>query len=168
MNNIYLIGMMGAGKTATGKAVAKLAGMDFVDLDEVIANETRLSINEIFKKKGEPFFRAEEKRMLLEASLKRNTVVATGGGIVLDPENVDRMRGTGRVIYLAASFENLWSRVQDKKDRPLLAAADPKTVFYRLFQDREPLYESSCDGKLETDGLSPEAAARKVVNQFLK
>lgn len=160
--------MMGAGKTATGKALAELARMDFLDLDEEIESETHQSINEIFRTKGEPSFRAEEKRILGEAAQRSNTVVATGGGVVLDPANVEKMQQTGRVIYLAASFETLWSRVRDKKDRPLLAVADPKAMFFRLFGERRPLYEASSSGRIEAEGLSPEEAARRIVEQYLK
>lgn len=167
MQNIYLIGMMGAGKTATGKALAHLARMEFLDLDEEIESQTRLSVNEIFRKRGEPHFRAEEKRVLNWTVGRKNTVVATGGGVVLDPSNVEKMGQTGQIIYLAASFETLWERVKDKRDRPLLAVSDPKATFYRLFQARRPLYESSCSGKIETEELSPEAVARKIVEQYL-
>lgn len=168
MGNIYLVGMMGAGKTATGKELARLARMDFVDLDELIQNETHLGINEIFQKKGEAFFRAEEKRLLAQAAEETHSVVATGGGIVLNPENVEKMKQSGRVIYLAASFETLWARVKDKKDRPLLAVPDPKATFFRLFQERWPLYEASSEGAVPTDRLSPEAVAKKIAEIYLK
>ena len=168
MLNIYLIGMMGAGKTAAGKELARLVKMTFLDLDEEIESETRLSINEIFQKKGEPFFRAEERKALARASGQTQTVVATGGGIVLDPRNIEMMRRTGKLIYLAASFETLWSRVRDKRDRPLLAAADPKATFYQLLQVRLPLYEASCTGRVDTEGSAPEAVAKKIVESYLQ
>ena len=168
MQNVYLIGMMGSGKTSTGRALASLGSMHFLDLDEEIESQTHLTINEIFQKKGEPFFRTEEKRILSEAVRGTDTVVATGGGVVLDPENVERMNATGRVIYLAASFETLWQRVRNKKDRPLLSASDPKAVFFRLFQERGPLYETACRGKVDTDGLSPEAVAKQIFKQYLR
>ena len=155
--------MMGAGKTATGKTLAPLMGMDFLDLDETIESQTRLSINEIFQKKGEPFFRAEERKALEQSSRLSNTVVATGGGIVLDPRNVERMTETGRIFYLAASFESLWERVRDKRDRPLLVVSDPEAMFRQLFQVRSPLYEAAAHGKIPTDGLTPEEVARKIV-----
>ena len=168
MTNIYLIGMMGAGKTATGQALTKLNGMAFLDLDSEIEIQTHQTINEIFRQKGEPFFRAEE-RKALDRSLKlTHTVVATGGGIVLDPKNIEKMNQAGRMIYLTASFETLWERVKEKRDRPLLAAADPKAVFYQLFQTRVPLYERAGHWKLSTDGLTPEEAAQKIMTHYLK
>jgi len=168
MRNIYLIGMMGAGKTATGKALADLAAMDFLDLDGEIESETHQSINEIFLKKGESFFRAEEKRILRRAAGQTNTVVATGGGVILDPENVETMRATGQVIYLAAPLEILWKRVRGKQDRPLLRASDPQTLFFELFRKRGPLYEAASHGEIDTEDLAPEAAARWIIERYLK
>lgn len=168
MRNIYLIGMMGSGKTVTGKELARLMHMDFLDLDEEIESKTHLSINEIFREKGEPFFRAEENGILADAACKSNTVIATGGGIVLAQENIERMQQTGHVIYLKASAEALWERVRNKKDRPLLTVSDPKAILYHLFQERRPLYESSCHVQVDTTGLSPEATAKKIVDECLK
>lgn len=168
MHNIYLIGMMGSGKTSTGKALAKLIGIAFADLDEEIEHQTHLSVNEIFSKKGEPYFRTQEKKILNETAKQNNLVVATGGGIVLDPENVEKMKKTGRIIYLSASFETLWNRVQHKMDRPLLAVKDPKATLHQLFQIRSPLYENSTEERIETDGLTPEAVAKKIFEQNFK
>ena len=168
MRNIYLIGMMGAGKTSVGRALARLANMGFVDLDEEIETASRLTINEIFQKRGEPYFRSEEKKALLRVALGSRQVVATGGGIVLDPENLERMRQTGRIVYLSAPFETLWERVKKKKDRPLLAVPDPKATFFQLFQIRRPLYEASSHARVETEGLSAEACAEKITEEYLK
>ena len=159
---------MGSGKSSTGKALADLARMNFVDLDDEIESQSRMTINEIFSKKGEPFFRAEEKKALNRVALETNTVVATGGGLVLDPANAAKMRQTGRVIYLAASFETLWTRVKDKRDRPLIAVADPKETFRRLFEVRRPLYEAAGTGRAETDGKTPKEVAEKIFEEFLK
>lgn len=168
MQNIYLIGMMGSGKTSTGRALARLWGMKFIDLDEEIESRSHRSINEIFRELGEPYFRSEEKKALKEAAGGKETVVAPGGGIVLDPGNVATMKSTGKVIYLAASLETLWHRVRDKRDRPLLEVQDPKATFIQLFEERRPLYHSACDEKIETEGLSPEEAARKIAETVLK
>ena len=159
---------MGSGKTVTGRALAKLTGRNFLDLDGEIESRTRLTINEIFQKKGEPFFRAEEKNILTEAARQTDSVIATGGGAVLILENVEKMKATGRVIYLETSLETLWQRVREKKDRPLLQSADPKAMLIRLFQERRPLYESASDGRVLTDGLSAETVARKIVDSYLK
>lgn len=168
MQNIYLIGMMGSGKTSTGKALARLLKMDFMDLDDEIETQTRLTVNEIFAQKGEPFFRAEERKALARVGVGQNTVVATGGGIVLNPENVTILMRTGRVVYLAASFETLWGRVKGKRDRPLISVPDPKGTFLKLFEVRRPLYEGASANAVATDGKTPEAVAREIVDTFLK
>ena len=142
--------------------------MDFIDLDSEIEIRAHQSINEIFSTRGEAYFRSEEKRALNEAARQKNSVVATGGGIVLESANVVLMRSTGRVIYLAASFEMLWGRVRSKKDRPLLKVSDPKAVFLELFRDRRPLYESSSHQRVETDGKTPEAVAGIIAQEVLK
>lgn len=160
--------MMGAGKSSTGKAISALTGLKFIDLDAEIESQTHLTINEIFQKKGESFFRSEERRILNAVVNQTHSVVATGGGIVLNPQNVEKMQASGKIVYLAASLETLWERVQHKKDRPLLSVPNPQAVFSRLYQERSSLYESSCYGKIDTDGLSPEATAKKVVDQYLK
>lgn len=166
MPNIYLIGMMGAGKTTTGRALAKLLEKNFADLDERIEKEGHLTINEIFRTKGETYFRAQEKRVLREAAHHlTDTVVATGGGIVLNPENIEQMRQTGRLIYLATSIEVLWARVKEKKDRPLLSSPDPRAVLQDLFKTRTPLYESACHERFMTDGLRPEEVALQIVEK---
>ncbi|MBI2166846.1 MAG: shikimate kinase [Candidatus Omnitrophica bacterium] len=166
--NVYLIGMMGAGKTETGRALARQAGMKFIDLDEEIERRTHQTINGIFETQGEPFFRAAEQKLLNEASGEKGTVIAPGGGIVLDPDNIARMKATGTVLYLETSFDVLWQRVREKRDRPLLKASDPKQTFLELFETRRPLYESASDGIVTTDGLSPEAVARKIAELYLR
>ena len=168
MRNIYLIGMMGSGKTSTGKVLARLAKMNFVDLDDEIEAQTRLSVNEIFAQKGEPFFRAEEKKALARAAVRQNTVVATGGGIVLNPENVTTMMQTGRVVYLSALFETLWGRVREKRDRPLISVPDPRGTFLKLFEVRRPLYGAAASAEVVTDGLTPEQVAEKACEEFVK
>ena len=166
--NVYLIGMMGAGKTETGRALARQAGMKFIDLDEEIERCTRQTINGIFETQGEPFFRAAEKKLLNEASGEKGAVIAPGGGIVLDPANIARMKATGIVIYLETSREVLWQRVREKRDRPLLKAPDPKQTFLELFETRRPLYESASKARVMTDGFSPEAVARKIAELYLR
>lgn len=169
MKNIYIVGMMGSGKTVTGKALADLTGMKFLDLDSEIEKETRLSINQIFRDKGEPYFRTIEKTILNEAAGQTGFVIATGGGIVLDQENVEKMRVTGQIISLNASFDTLWNRIKDKEDRPLLYVDNPQKKFLQILQERTPFYRVASDGRIvQTDGLTPEAAAKKIVEQYLK
>ena len=169
MENIYLIGMMGAGKTTTGEALAALAaGVNFVDIDQKIQDQTKLSINEIFEKRGEEFFRQQEKQILVEISRQSNLVVATSGGIVLTRENVERMKETGEIVYLSASPGTLWERVQDKKDRPLLQTDDPAAILHGLYRQRLPLYESAATVTINTDHRTPEEVAEEIFRRYFK
>ncbi|MBI4549732.1 MAG: shikimate kinase [Candidatus Omnitrophica bacterium] len=163
MKKIYLIGMMGAGKTETGRALAREAGLDFVDLDEEIVKRTHMTINEIFECRGEPFFRKAERDALEEASRSKNGVIATGGGAVLDPENVLLMRSSGKVVYLRTSLATLWQRTRTKTDRPLLRASNPEEVLAKLFAQRKGVYESVHDFAVNTDGKTPGAVAEDIV-----
>ena len=162
MKNIYLIGMMGSGKTTTGKALAKMMGLPFVDLDEQIAEHAGHSINDIFKTEGEPYFRSIESELLLRVSQKSGQVVATGGGIVINPSNRARMKNTGAVIYLKTGLDVLWQRVKGKTDRPLLQASNPRKALEDLHGQRAPLYEEECDQIFLTDGKTPEAVALEI------
>ncbi len=164
MSNIYLIGMMGSGKSVTGKRLASLLKVSFVDLDELIQEKTRRSINDLFEKEGEDWFRSEEIAVLKEASGTSPRVIATGGGSILRAENVERMRSTGKMVYLETSLEVLWQRVREKKDRPLLRQGDPRQCLAELFQYRKPLYERACDWQVPTDGQTADSVAQKIFN----
>ncbi len=162
MKNVYLIGMMGSGKTTTGRALAKLLSIPFVDLDEKIVEKAGRSINEIFKTKGEHYFRELEMEVLIKVSSSSNQVIATGGGIVISPANRMTMKTTGLVIYLKTSVDVLWERVKEKKDRPLLATQNPKQTFLELFQSRTPLYMEISDKFFLTDKKASEAVAQEI------
>jgi len=162
MKNVYLIGMMGSGKTTSGRALAKLLAVPFVDLDDRIVEHTGHSINDIFKMEGEPYFRSVETELLTRISGTTNQVVATGGGIVIHSANSERMRNAGLVIYLKTSLDVLWERVKGKKDRPLLKSSDPRKSLADLFYKRTPLYESNSDKVFLTDHKSPEAVALEI------
>lgn len=162
MKNIYLIGMMGSGKTTTGRELARLLSLPFVDLDDRIVERAGKSINDIFATEGEPYFRSLENELLLQTSRQKDQVVATGGGIVLDSSNQDRMKATGLVVYLKTSPGVLWERVKNKKDRPLLHGSDPKKALLDLFYNRAPLYEVSSNKTFLTDSKSSEAVALEI------
>jgi len=163
VKNLYLIGMMGSGKSATGKWLAKKLDFSFVDLDLEIEKEARVAINEIFRSRGESFFRNLEKEALGRAAARSSQVIATGGGIVLDPANRLLMKDTGTVVYLRASVEVLFERLKEKKDRPLLNRPEPKEVLGRIFQDRRSLYESCHEGAVDTEGKTPKEVAEEIV-----
>ncbi|MBI4972054.1 MAG: shikimate kinase [Candidatus Omnitrophica bacterium] len=161
MRNIYLVGMMGSGKSETGSALAEILGMKAVDMDDLIVQEERRSLNEIFEQKGEAYFRELESRILGQISIKKNQVIATGGGSVIRDDNRHVMLQTGKVIYLKSSLDVLWDRLQGMKDRPLLKTADPKVVLERIFEERRKYYECFEDA-VDTDFKTPEDVAREI------
>jgi shikimate kinase len=162
MKKVYLIGMMGAGKTETGRALAREGGLDFLDLDEEIVKRVHMTVNEIFEFRGETFFRMAEKEALQAASKSRVGVVATGGGVVMDPDNVVLMKSSGRLVYLRTTLPTLWARTRSKKDRPLLRAANPEEVLARIFAQRKAVYESVHDFAVNTDDKTPDAVAEEI------
>jgi shikimate kinase len=163
MPNLYLTGMMGSGKSVTGKCLAQYAGYSFVDLDERIQEKLGRSINEIFENEGEGFFREQETAALKETAAAGNCVVATGGGAVLRPENIEMMKRSGKIIFLETSLGVLWERVKTKKDRPLLKGQDPLKNLEKIFSDRRAAYEKSADLKVNSDGKTAEAVAHDIM-----
>jgi shikimate kinase len=140
LENIYLVGLMGAGKTSVGKALAKRLHKEFFDTDQEIERATGVRIPVVFEFEGEAGFRARETRVLRELVRRRNVVLATGGGIVLNEDNRRLLVDNGTVVYLRASVEDLWARTRYDKNRPLLRTADPVAKLSELFVQRDPLY----------------------------
>lgn len=163
MAHIYLIGMMGSGKSVTGKRLAAMRGCAFTDLDTVLETKNGRAISEMFAAKGEAFFRDQETAVLREAASENfQQVFATGGGIVLRPENVEIMRITGATVYLQTSVDVLWERVKDKGHRPLLEVENPRQTLGDILNKRRELYEKSCQWSVTTDGKTAEAVAREI------
>ena len=168
MPNIYLVGMMGSGKSVTAKQLARLLNFGFVDLDGVMEKKHGSSIPEIFARKGEPFFRDEETVLLKEVSKKENQVIATGGGLVLKSENRIIMHETGTVVYLETALATLIERLRGKKDRPLLQGGTLEERVAKIFLERKSLYEKICDFSVTTDGESAESVAKKIFEVLKK
>ena len=160
--NIFLTGFMGTGKTTVGKKLAELTGMEFYDLDTIIKEVTGLSISEIFKQKGEAWFRQLESSVLAETAGGTNKVLATGGGVVLSPVNRNRMKSSGIVVALTANLETLWNRLKDSSDRPLLEENNPVKTLERLYQQRAALYKDA-HFIVVVDGKSPFLIAREII-----
>lgn len=138
--NIVLIGFMGSGKTAVGKALSRRLKRDFVDLDEVIVQSEGRAITEIFAQSGEAYFRQKEKARIKEFSLKSNLIISCGGGVVLVAENLENLKRGGTVIYLKAAPQVILARTRHSSHRPLLNVADPQKKIKKLLAAREPLY----------------------------
>jgi shikimate kinase len=161
--NIFFVGMMGAGKTTLGKAVADRLGRVFVDTDRVLVERTGVPVATIFEIEGEDGFRRRESSVLAEFAAGDDQVVATGGGIVIVADNRRVMRESGTVVYLRARLERLWERTRDDATRPLLATADPRGRLAELLQAREPLYREAAHVVVETGSQSASTLLPRVV-----
>lgn len=161
--NIYLIGLMGAGKTTIGRQLAKNLALPFYDSDKAIEEHTGVDIPTIFEFEGEEGFRDREQKMLQELTQMRGIVLATGGGAILREQNRRRLMDNGFVVYLQCSVERILERTRRDNQRPLLRTDDPKARVEEFFQQREPLYLSCADFKVDT-GILP---SKTVVEQIL-
>ena len=163
-HTVVLVGMMGAGKTAVGTAVARSLAVPFVDSDEEIIRAAQMSVAEIFARDGEPFFRARESEVLQRLMTGAPCVLSTGGGAFLAPQNRAVIAAHGVSVWLKADLELLWNRVRHKTTRPLLRTADPKATLRGLLEARAPVY-ALADVKVEAEpDLSVEAMAAKVID----
>jgi shikimate kinase len=139
-HNVVLVGMMGSGKTAIGRALAAALGVGFVDSDSAIEQAAALSIAEIFARDGEAFFRNRETEVLRRLLADGPMVIATGGGAFMAPQNRALIAENGVAVWLDADLETLWERVRHKDTRPLLHTPDPKGTLMRLLETRKPVY----------------------------
>jgi shikimate kinase len=160
--NVYLIGMMGAGKSTAGRILAQLLGYHFFDTDTVIVQATGSSISQIFAKSGEASFRQIETQTLGQLSAHKRLVVATGGGIVLERMNWSYLHH-GLVVWLDASPQILWQRLKGDTTRPLLQEPNPQQKIEDLLLRRQPLY-AQADLRIV---IEPEDNAKSVVHRIL-
>jgi len=161
--NIFLVGMMGAGKTTLGRALAQRLRMRFVDTDRIMVERTGVPVATIFEIEGEDGFRKRESAVLAEVAAEDAQVIATGGGAVLASENREVMRGRGTVIYLRAQVDALWERTRHDASRPLLRTADPRATLGALLEARDPLYREAAHLIVDTGAQS----AATLVNRVL-
>jgi len=164
---VVMVGMMGAGKTAVGTALARLLAVDFLDSDEEIVRAADRSIAEIFERDGEPFFRARETEVL--GRLLRGTpcVLSTGGGAFLSETNRRLIHESGVSVWLRADLDLLWNRVRHKTTRPLLRTANPRETLATIYQARVPLYQQADLTVDSVPDLSVEAMAQHVATALL-
>ena len=161
-NNIILAGFMGAGKTTVGKILACRLKKKFIDMDDVLEERAGKAISLIFSEDGEPYFRNMERKLVQELASGRNQVIAAGGGIVLNPDNIADFNRSGRVICLLASENDILRRVSSSTARPLLEKGDKLQGIKKLLEQRRPLYESIPD-RVNTTGLTPEEVAETIM-----
>ena len=166
MRNIVLIGFMGTGKSAVGKRLAAELGWTFCDTDKMVESRAGVTVGELFEKKGEPAFRALEREVVRELSEKEGFVISTGGGVPLEPENVQDLSAKGELICLTASPETILKRVERKIGaRPLLLGPNPLERIKTLMEERRPFY-GQASFTLDTTYLSIEKITDAILRRM--
>jgi shikimate kinase len=167
MNNIILVGYMGSGKSTVGKHLARTLGYTFVDTDEMIEEQEKTTINDIFATKGEQSFRDMETALLekLIADKLEGLVVSTGGGMPLREENRKLMEKLGKVVYLKASPETIYERLEGDTTRPLLQCDNPRKKIKEMIAVRGPIYEDSAFAVVDVDNLKQSEAAEEIIRR---
>ena len=163
--NIFFIGLMGSGKTTHGKQLAALLQRDFIDSDQLIGQRTGVSISTIFELEGEGGFRKREAAIINELTRRNSIILATGGGAVLSPDNRHWLHTRGTVIYLHATPEILYRRIQYDKNRPLLQVANPLDRLQTLYQQRDPLYRETAHLVFN---IPPQHSCPQITKQLLQ
>ena len=153
---------MGAGKSAVGRQLARFLHMDFFDSDEEIESRTGVDIPFIFEKEGEAGFRTRESKVIDELSARQGIVLATGGGVVVDPQNRSHLGARGFVVYLHTTVDQQLDRTQRGRPRPLLENGDRREILEELMQIRDPLYREIADMIVETDGRRVKEVAAEI------
>jgi len=161
--NIYLVGLMGSGKTTLGKILSKKLDKIFYDSDQVIEEKLGVDVPMIFEYEGEAGFREREKDILKELVNIQNIVLATGGGIILSKSNRDLLAKNGIVIYLKSNQKDLILRVKNDKTRPLLKNGNIEEIIKKLYKEREPLYEEIADFEIMTKNKR----IHEIVNEIM-
>ena len=166
MKNVVLIGFMGSGKSTVGNRLARRLGYKFIDTDNEIEEVTGLTVARIFAKYGVKRFRGEEALLVSKLANKERLVIATGGGLVLRPVNVDQLKKNGILIGLQASPETICQRVRSKTTRPLLAKRSLRETVERLLEERKDAY-GVAEFTVKVDPLTPDQIV-DIIYQYLK
>lgn len=164
--NIYLVGLMGAGKTTIGRAVAKALKVPFYDSDKAIEESTGVDIPTIFEFEGEEGFRDREQKMIQQLVKMDGIVLATGGGAILREENRRLLKDNGFIVYLQCSADRILERTRRDSQRPLLNTTNPRERIETLFAQREPLYLSCADFKVDTGALQSKVVVNLILDEY--
>jgi len=156
---------MGTGKSSVGQLVAAQLNFEFVDTDNLVEMRAGKSIARIFSEDGEESFRELERDVVRELASRKETVIATGGGLIVDPDNLKHLKSHAMVICLWASPETIWLRVRNQSHRPLLQTPDPEAVIRKLLAERGPFYRLA-DALVSTELRSVRDVAQHVIHQF--
>jgi len=163
--NIVLVGLMGSGKTTVGRRLAYKLNRDFFDTDHELINKTGVSIDHIFDIEGEKGFRERESKILENLCQMSNIILATGGGIVILPENREILKNAGLVVYLLASVDQIFRRTSKSKTRPLLEnSTDRKKTIIELLEARDVYYREVASFVVDTTGKK----LQEIINVILK
>src|SRR4051794_5593967 len=164
--SIVLIGMMGAGKSSVGACLHRRTGLALLDIDEVVASRFQMSIPKIFAEHGEKKFREAETEVLRRMQIEEQTIIVTGGGIVLRKQNVQFLKSHTLVVWLDGDEETLFARASRKKNRPLLQTKNPRKSFSDILSARRPLYANIADIRVDTSVLTNEEVALAVLTKL--
>ncbi len=164
--NIYLVGLMGAGKTTVGRMLAKRLGRLFLDSDHEIVERTGVPIPTIFEIEGEDGFRRREAQTIHELTAGSDLVLATGGGVVINPENRQRLHETGWVVYLNVPPRLLYERTRHDRNRPLLQVEDPLARLEELHAVRDPLYREAAHMVVDGSHLVAAGIVQHLLREF--
>ncbi|MBB4173651.1 shikimate kinase [Sulfitobacter noctilucicola] len=165
---VVMVGMMGAGKTAVGRALAAKLRVPFLDSDHEIEVAANLSVPEIFDRDGEAFFRKRETEVIARLLDSERGILSTGGGAFLAKQNRELISQRGVSVWLNADLELLWNRVKHKNTRPLLRTSDPKATLAALYDTRTPLYQQADLSVPSDPSLSIDAMADRVIEALLQ
>ena len=165
--NLVLLGMMAAGKSTLGKIVAKMQGLEFIDIDANIEKRNSMSINEIFEKKGEKFFRTEEEKEVLNSIKKKNCVIALGGGAFVNEIVRENVLKNAISVWLDVNINILNKRVKWSQKRPLLKGEGSRKILEKLYEDRKEFYKQA-DYKIACNKLSKQDIVKKIVSLYAK
>jgi shikimate kinase len=164
--NVYLIGLMGAGKTTVGRLLAKSLSVPFYDSDKAIEDITGVDIATIFEFEGEKGFRIRENKMIKELTELEDIVMATGGGVILNEENRTQLKENGFVVYLKCSVDRIVDRTSRNTQRPLLNVDSPKEKIQALLNERESLYQSCADFVIDSGQIQSKAAVKEILKVY--
>ncbi len=163
---VFLVGPMGAGKSAVGRQLARALHLTFVDCDDEIESRTGVDIPFIFEKEGEDGFRKREAAVLDDLTCRDNIVLATGGGAVQRPENRNLLGARGFVVYLYTSVDQQVSRTEKGRERPLLEGGEPREILEGLLAVRDPLYREIADLVVNTDGRRVKSVVDEITEHL--
>jgi shikimate kinase len=165
--SVALVGFMGTGKTAVGRALAEKLRKRFIELDPLIEQKAGKTIPEIFSEDGEIAFRELEIAVTKEAAEEKDAVIACGGGVVLNKINIDRLKKEAVIVYLTASPKVILKRtLRDEEERPLLKVANPAQTIRELLRFRQPFYERAAEITINTSRLGIEATVTQIITRL--